>query len=104
MFSSFSSYYCISDIIIYLIYIDLMRKRCQLINHVDVGLDRIQNRIIRECSDLISPYITIIFNLSLSTGVFPDNWKSAKVTPVFKQGDECDMNNYRPISVISCSS
>ena len=28
-------YYFISDIVIYLIYIDLMRKRCQLIN-VDV--------------------------------------------------------------------
>ena len=30
-------YYCISDIVIYLIYIDLMRKRCQLIN-VDVNV------------------------------------------------------------------
>ena len=31
-------YYFISDIVIYLIYIDLMRKRCQLIN-VDVDVD-----------------------------------------------------------------
>ena len=27
--------------------------------------------------------------------------KLAKVTPIFKQGDRGDMNNYRPISVIS---
>ena len=33
-----SGYYFISDIVIYLIYIDLMRKRCQLIN-VDVDVD-----------------------------------------------------------------
>ena len=33
---SYLFYYFISDIVIYLIYIDLMRKRCQLIN-VDVG-------------------------------------------------------------------
>ena len=32
-------YYCISDIVIYLIYIDLMRKRCQLVN-VNVDADR----------------------------------------------------------------
>ena len=31
----------------------------------------------------------------------PDDWKLAKVTPIFKQGDRSDMNNYRPISVIS---
>ena len=35
------------------------------------------------------------------TGTFPDDWKLAKVTPIFKQGDRSDMNNYRPISVIS---
>lgn len=37
----------------------------------------------------------------LTTGIFPDDWKLAKVMPVFKQGDRSDMNNYRSISVIS---
>ena len=45
--------------------------------------------------------ISKIFNCSLTTGVFPDYWKSAKVTPLFKQENSSDMNNYRPISVIS---
>ena len=36
---SYLFYYFISDIVIYLIYIDLMRKRCQLIN-VDVDVDK----------------------------------------------------------------
>lgn len=81
----------------------LAKKFFKLLNKLSkgAGLDKIPNRIICECSDLISPYITLIFNLSLSTGVFPDNWKSAKVTPIFKQGDKRNMNNYRPISVIS---
>ena len=57
--------------------------------------------LIRECTDLISPYISIIFNCCLTTGTFPDDWKLAKVTPIFKQGDRNDMNNYCPISVIS---
>ena len=42
-----------------------------------------------------------IFNLSLRTARFPDDWKLAKVTPVFKDGNRNDCGNYRPISVIS---
>ena len=34
-------------------------------------------------------------------GIFSDDWKCAKVTPIFKQGSLTAMNNYRPISVIS---
>ena len=42
-----------------------------------------------------------IFNKSLSGGIFPDDWKKAKVTPIFKAGDRSDVNNDRPISVLS---
>ena len=63
--------------------------------------NKLSSRLIRECADLISTYISITFNCCLTTGTFPDDWKLAKVTPIFKQGDRSDMNNYRPISVIS---
>ena len=36
----------------------------------------------------------------ISTGVFPDEWKLARVVPVFKKGIRSDINNYRPISII----
>ena len=65
------------------------------------GLDKISARLIRECADLICISICKIFNCSLTTGIFPDDWKCAKVTPLFKQGSSSDVNNYRPISVIS---
>ena len=65
------------------------------------GLDKISARLIRECADLICIPIRDIFNQSVSQGIFPDDWKCAKVTPLFKQGDRDDLNNYRPISVIS---
>ena len=42
-----------------------------------------------------------LFNKSLVSGVFPNDWKCARVTPLFKQGEPSDLNNYRPISVIS---
>ena len=65
------------------------------------GLDNISARFIRECADLISVPISDLFNKSLTSGIFPDDWKSARVIPLFKQGERSDLNNYRPISVIS---
>ena len=65
------------------------------------GLDKISARLIRKCADLICIPICDIFNQSISLGIFPDDWKCARVTPLFKQGDRDALNNYRPISVIS---
>ena len=33
-------------------------------------------------------------------GVFQERWKIARVTPIFKQGQQSETNNYRPISVL----
>ena len=61
----------------------------------------ISARLIRECADLICIPICNIFNQSIGQGIFPDDWKYARVAPLFKAGDRKDVNNYRPISVIS---
>lgn len=36
----------------------------------------------------ISPSIARLINMSFSTGKFPLRWKTAKVTPLFKSGEE----------------
>jgi len=41
-----------------------------------------------------------LFNTSIETGQFPDLWKFASVTPIFKECDKAEMSNYRPISVL----
>ena len=40
-------------------------------------------------------------NLSLQSGVFPDDWKQANVTPIFKKDDRQLKSNYRPVSYLS---
>ena len=49
----------------------------------------------------IAPSLTLIFNQSIRTGIFPTDWKVARVTPIYKSGEKHSMTNYRPISVIS---
>ena len=44
-------------------------------------LDPIPTTLIKENIDLLTPLITKIVNLSLSTGHFPDEWKEAYVRP-----------------------
>ena len=51
-------------------------------------------------SAAIAPPLMKIINLSITTGLFPNIFKKAKVTPCFKKGDKSEMSNYRPISVL----
>lgn len=49
----------------------------------------------------IAPFLTKLFNCSLRTGIFPNDWKRARVSPIYKgKGNTDDKGNYRPISVI----
>src|SRR5207244_12014184 len=45
--------------------------------------------------------LAILFTLIFNYGTIPDDWKRAYVTPIFKKGCSADVNNYRPISIIS---
>ena len=64
------------------------------------GLDNIPPRLLKAAAGIIAPSLTYIFNLSLSKGVFPQDFKVAKVTPLFKSGSRDQVGNYRPISVL----
>ena len=52
----------------------------------------------------IIPPLGFIYNLSLSTGIFPSSLKIAKTIPIFKKGVHTDIGNYRPISLLTSFS
>ena len=49
---------------------------------------------------LVSP-LTKLFKLSLETGIVPQEWKEARVSPLFKKGKRDKPENYRPVSLTS---
>ena len=64
------------------------------------GWDGIQAKIVKSTFHLYLQPLVHLLNLSLSQGVFPDELKIAKVIPIFKNGDNMLVNNYRPISIL----
>ena len=65
------------------------------------NLDNISCKLIKEAAPIIAESFSDIFNKSITSGIFPSEWKKAKVVPVHKGKERDDMNNYRPISLIS---
>ena len=65
------------------------------------GYGGISNKILKHCFHFISKPLTYIFNFSLTAGTFPERCKFAIVRPIYKKGEIKEMNNYRPISLLT---
>lgn len=69
-----------------------------------VGYDGIPVSVLKSVCHIITPIITHVCNLCITRGVFPNVFKKALVHPVFKSGCDTQIENYRPISVLSTFS
>ena len=61
----------------------------------------ISNKCIKELPEKIKIELLRIFNLSIHKQQIPSHWKNSTISMLFKKGDRKDLNNYRPISIIS---
>ena len=67
-------------------------------------MDNIPSWLLKDCSIVIAKPLSYIINLSLSTCIYPTDWKRSKVIPTYKSTASSDIHNYRPISVIPAIS
>lgn len=65
------------------------------------GFDNIPTKFLKLSKELIVPILTYLGNLCFTKGVFPSLMKQSIITPVYKNGDRAQINNYRPISVLT---
>ena len=60
-----------------------------------------ETKFMKYANPVISVYLSHLFNLCITTGVFPDSLKIAEVIPIFKKGNTDKPTNYRPIFLLS---
>ena len=72
----------------------------RLVNGKATGIHNIPNKVLKDNVHLIAPVLMDIFNLSISTKIFPEDLKVLKVVPVYKSGERENSNNYRPTAVL----
>lgn len=59
------------------------------------GLDGVNPKFFKIIFPYLVPYVTHIFNTILSTSIFPEKWKIAKIIPIPKSS-----NDFRPIAIL----
>ena len=64
------------------------------------GLDYISSFFLKAGMPVLAGSLSQLFNMSMSLGIFPGDWKTARVAPIYKDGSEVENSNYRPISVL----
>ena len=68
------------------------------------GFDHINMCDIKSKVKILSTPLCFVINLSISTGIFPDKIKIARVVPAYKSDNPSLFCNYRPISILPCFS
>ena len=65
-----------------------------------VGIDKISSYFLKLAMPYVSRYIAQLPNISTRNSIFPDSWKTARGTPIFKASDKSERFNYRRIPVL----
>ncbi len=69
--------------------------------HKSPGIDGITSTYAIKSKDILAKALCLLFNKSIDRGEIPEDWKKANITPIFKTGDKCSVENYRPVSLTS---
>ena len=70
-------------------------------NKYSSGVDEIPDKLIKFAIPFMSKPLIYLCNLSLTDGIFTNCLKLSKVIPLHKKGNVNDVENFRPISLLS---
>ena len=73
-------------------------------NKQSAGPDEISNQLLKPASPYIAGSLTYIFILCIERNVFPSEFQKAKVIPLPKTKDYKNLNDCRPVSLLSVLS
>ena len=82
-----------------------VHKIKSILNTLDVnkaqGPDAINGAVLKNCSESLAYPLSKMFSLIYNVGYIPAEWKLSNVVPVHKKDNKSNVENYRPISLIS---
>ncbi len=82
-----------------------VRERVKILtSKSSTDLDGISIKLLKAVRAEIEAPLAHAFNLSLTTGCFPERLKASKVVPIHKAGDRKNCDNYRPITLVNTFS
>lgn len=84
--------------------VDVISIIKNLKNSNSLGPDGVHVNLLKKCYNQIILPITHLLNCSITEGNFPSKLKIAKIVPIHKSKEETDINNYRPIAILSAFS
>ena len=76
---------------------ELNNKKCE-------GFDRIPVCMLYDARVRLLPPLTILFSEIYRSCKIPEQWKVAKIIPIFKKGSKIEVENYRPIANLCSAS
>ena len=68
------------------------------------GYDHISFNVLKKYFSSLCEHLKYLFNRSSEKGIFSDDLKVAKVTPIYKADNESSLSNYKTIYVLLCFS
>jgi hypothetical protein len=79
---------------------DILRHLLKLKPSSASGDDALPGFILKDCAQILVTPLHFLYNLILTTSVYPCLWKVGKICPIFKLGKKNIISNYRPVTIL----
>jgi hypothetical protein len=79
---------------------DILRHLLKLKPSSASGDDALPGFILKDCAQILVTPLLFLYNLILTTSVYPCLWKVGKICPIFKSGKKNIISNYRPVTIL----